>query len=102
MTKHVILENNVVINIIEADDDFIKNENLQTIIENKTTGIAKIGAKFENGKFDDSEIVDNSGVQLSRLKEQETLAQIEANLAKRQAISERLGLTAEEAALLLP
>ena len=102
MAKHVILENNVVVNIIEANDDFIKNENLQTIIENETTGIAKIGAKFANGKFDDSEIADNSGVELSRLKQEETNAQIQANLTKQQAIAERLGLTAEEAALLFP
>lgn len=101
MNKYAIIKNNQVINVIEADEAFIDEEGLDAILETEKTGIAKIGATYLNGIFDDANLFDDSGRQLSKQKE----AEIDAIIQKRQetlkALAEKLNLTEEEAADLL-
>lgn len=56
MAKYAIIENEIVINIIEADEDFINENNLEAILENDKTGVAHIGGKYDGKKFLEREL----------------------------------------------
>jgi len=51
MAKYAILENNKVINIIDAEESFIDGQNFQAVLETESTGIAYIHSIYENGVF---------------------------------------------------
>jgi hypothetical protein len=56
MAKYAIIENDVVINVIEADDKFIKDQKINGVKETEETGVAYIGGKFVDGVFNPREL----------------------------------------------
>lgn len=51
MTNYAIIENGIVENIIDADSNFISENNLNAIQVTEATGVPYIKGTFENGKF---------------------------------------------------
>lgn len=46
-----IIENEIVVNVIEADEKFAKSLKAEYIIEDESTGLAFIGGDLKDGKF---------------------------------------------------
>jgi len=46
-----IIENDIVVNVIEADEKFVKSLKAEYIIENESTGSAFIDGDLKDGKF---------------------------------------------------
>lgn len=101
MNKYALIDNGIVINVIEADETFIQNETLDAVLETNETGIAKIGAKFVNGKFDDSDLFDDSGQQLAKEREAQADLEIQQKAEAVKGLALKLNITEEEAKLLL-
>jgi len=51
MTKYAIIENGIVENIIDADNNFITEHNLQAIEVTEATGVPYIKGAFIDGVF---------------------------------------------------
>lgn len=101
MTKYAIIENETVINVIDCEESFIKENDLNAIEENEKTGIAKIGAIFVDGKFDDKVLFDDSALKLSKEKEKEIIDQTEKRAELVKILSSKLDLTEDQLAVLL-
>ena len=103
MKKYAILENNKVINLIECEDSFIVENDLTAIPETDLTGIAYVGSSYLDEKFVlPKEVIEaNSGGHDLAIR-QEIDAAISTREVVRQEVLSKLGLTAEEAAALLP
>jgi hypothetical protein len=102
MKKYAIIENDIVVNLIECNFDFIQTNNLDAIPETKETGIAYVGANFIEGKFVlPNEIIEANKGGFDLEIRQQIDAEIVAKQNERQAIADRLGLTADELKVLL-
>lgn len=101
MNKYALIENDTVINVIEADEAFIQNHTLHAVLETNKTGIAKIGAKFVDGKFDDADLFDDSGRQLAKEREAQAELEIQQKAEAVKALALKLNITEEEAKLLV-
>ena len=105
MSKYAIIENGIIVNVIEADEDFIESQNLTATVETDLTGEAKVGGKLVAGKFTNPEYsaeqiaADKAAKKLAddKMAELQKAADAKASaLAKLAA----LGLSADEIAAL--
>jgi hypothetical protein len=105
MSKYAIIENEIVVNIIEADEGFIESQNLSAILETDSTDEAKVGGKVVAGKFTNPEYSAEQIAADEAIKklDKEKFAELERAVeAKASALAKlaALGLSAEEIATL--